>query len=142
MLELVPLTAIIMSLGLPAFIVWVVISRRHKERVELIKQGINPDSNTLELSFPGSRALKWGLIFLAVGLAGILYAIVMQEIGDEDLFFLAIASVMVGLALLLYYRLIGEQRKRAREIQEKMVESGQYGSYRKLTPDEHERIPS
>ena len=133
--DLIPIVAIVFTFGLPGFIVWAVVSRRHRERVELIKQGVNPDSNTLNLSFPGSGALKWGLIFLAVGLAGIIYAIVLGEIGDEELFFFAIAAVMIGIALLVYYRMSAEQRIRAREIQERLLATGKYGSYQKLVPD-------
>lgn len=136
MKELVPIVAIVFTFGLPAFIVWALVSRRYKERVELIRQGINPDSNTLTLSFPGAKALMWGLIFLAVGLAGIIHTLVMGRIGDRELFFLAIASVMVGLAMLLYYRLIADQRERAREIQEQLIASGRYGTFQRLVPED------
>jgi hypothetical protein len=130
MFDIVPVIAIVFSLGLPGFIVWIIVSRRHMERVELIKQGVNPDGNTLKISLPGDKALGWGLVFLAVGLSGVVS--IWLHYGDEDLFFAAIASTAVGVALLIYYRLTAEQRKRAREIQEKMLESGKYGSYRKL----------
>jgi len=139
MFDLVPIFGIVFSFGLPAFIVWVVVSRRHSERIELIKQGINPDSNTLKISLPGDKALGWGLVFLAVGLAGVVS--IFLHYGDEDLFFAAIASTAIGVALLLYYRLTAAQRVRAREIQERLLESGKFGAYSKLTVDNGDNEP-
>ncbi len=141
MFDVVAFTAVSFSLALPAFIVWVVVSRRHKERVELIKQGVNPDGNTLNISLPGDKALKWGLIFLAFGLAGIIYlSITGLKFVEEGLFF-TIASALVGVALIIYYRLTADNRARAREIQEKMLESGKYGAYSKLVVENGDNEP-
>ncbi|MCE5271841.1 hypothetical protein LLH00_11230 [bacterium] len=137
--EMIGFLAVLLVFTMPAFIVWVVVSRRHSERIELIKQGINPDSNTLKISLPGDKALGWGLVFLAVGLAGVVS--IFLHYGDEDLFFAAIASTAIGVALLIYYRLTAAQRVRAREIQERLLESGNFGAYSKLTVDNGDNEP-
>jgi len=59
---------------------------------------------------------------------------------EEGLFF-TIASALVGVALIIYYRLTADNRARAREIQEKMLESGKYGAYSKLVVENGDNEP-
>jgi hypothetical protein len=114
---LVPLGMLLFA----AVIVYIVVSTRHKERMELIHRGINP--NRPETPSTGTKSLLWGMIFAALGLAGIIYFIVLGRIEDSDMLFFAIAGFVAGGALLLYHKLTAPQRERAMNLYEKHLEA-------------------
>ncbi|HUU28115.1 MAG TPA: hypothetical protein VM123_09905 [archaeon] len=113
--------------GAIALIVYVVVSRRHAERMELIRQGINPLKPAVATPSTGSRSMLFGLIFIALGLSGIIYFIVMGEIDDPENLFFAIAGLVTGGAMIFYYWYTTPQRKKALELYEKQLATGKFG---------------
>jgi len=116
---------ILVPLGLFAMVVLVIYfvgSRRHQERMELIKQGINP--TRLQVTAPGNGSLLWGLLLVAVGLALVIqYAFVEQ---DHDTMGFGLAALFGGAALLAYYKVTAPQRERALKLHEQhLVEISQ-----------------
>ncbi len=63
------------------------------------------------------------MIFAALGLAGLIFYIVMGEIEDPERLFFAISSLVLGGALFAYYRLTMPQRKKAQELMERYMEA-------------------
>jgi Flp pilus assembly protein TadB len=110
---LIPLGAFAMVV----LMVWIVISRGHKERMELIKQGINPD--TTKVSTPGTGSLLWGLLLAAVGL-GLVITFITGHGDDETLSF-GLVLLLGGVGLIVYYVLTKPQRERAMRLQEQLI---------------------
>ena len=120
--ELVPIlslvTIVLITLFVLIALVLIVIFSiryRHKERMELIKQGINP----LAIShlFPGRKALFWGLLLLGLGLAGIT-AIFSNpgSIGGFIVLLLFYTTFFIGLTMLIYWRITKRQREKTRSV--------------------------
>lgn len=108
--ELIPIIAILSAVALPIgfglYLGLVAVRTKHKENIELIKQGIVP----AEKSKPTPnkyRSLRNG--FLCIGIAvGLILGIVLQNVlalSDEDGFFILGACVLLflGLAYVLFY---------------------------------------
>ena len=111
---------VLIPLGAFAMIVLVVYfvgSRRHQERMELIKQGINPD--TTKVSTPGTGSLLWGLLLAAVGL-GLVITFITGHGDDETLSF-GLVLLLGGVGLIVYYVLTKPQRERAMRLQEQLI---------------------
>ena len=49
--ELVPIFGIVFAFGAPALVIIVLAVLRHRQRLEMIRQGLNPDAETLK--YPG-----------------------------------------------------------------------------------------
>jgi len=115
--ELIGLFAVILIFGsIPVIVIYIARSR-HQERMKLIERGEYQTFGRLDVQsppLPGRHALFWGLVVLALGVAGIIFFIVMG-IEDGDEFFLALASLIVGGAMLLYYRLLAPLREKAQK---------------------------
>ena len=94
---LIPISMFAMILGI------VYLAMRKKERMALIAKGLPAD--LLETKKSGSKSsLKWGMVFLGVGL-GILLGRILAEytsLGEEESFF-SMIFLFGGLSLLLYY---------------------------------------
>lgn len=114
---LVPLGMLLFA----AVIVYIVVSTRHKERMELIHRGINP--NRPETPSTGTKSLLWGMIFAALGLAGVISFIILGRIEEPAMLFFAMAGLVTGAALLLYHKLTAPQRERAMKLYEKHLEA-------------------
>ena len=83
--ELIPMVGFIAVAAIIIFIAGV----RHKERMELINKGEYSAFSRLDVQsppLPGRNALFWGLVIVGLGVAGIIYFIVLG-IDDEDMFF-------------------------------------------------------
>jgi len=100
-------------------IVYFSVSRSHKERMELIKQGINPA--TTKVSTPGSGSLLWGLLLAAAGLGMIITFI--AGYGDDETFGFGLVFLLGGVGLIVYYVLTKPQRERAMRLQEQLIAS-------------------
>jgi len=123
------LVAILIPLGFFAavvLVVYFVTLRRHAERMEMIRQGFYPKDNIIKI--PGTRSLFWGLILIALGIAGIIYFIVIGKIDDPDNLYLVLAACISGAASLLYYRLSAPQRERAMRLYEQQIAAGDFPS--------------
>lgn len=100
-------------------IVYFVGARRHQERMELIKQGINPASTKVPTL--GTGSLLWGLLIAAVGLGMVITFIAGH--GGNATFGFGLVGLLGGVALLLYYRLTKAQRERAMKLYEQLITS-------------------
>ena len=98
-------------------IVYFVGSRRHKERMELIKQGINPASTKVPTQ--GTGSLLWGLLLVAAGLGMVITFI--AGYGDDATFGFGLVFLLGGVALIVYYKLTKPQRERAMRLQEQLI---------------------
>ncbi len=93
---LIPISVFAMVLG----IVYLVV--RKKERMALIEKGLTADVLDSHKRAPSS--LKWGLVFLGVGI-GILVGRILAEyttLGEEESFF-SMVFLFGGLSLLVFY---------------------------------------
>jgi hypothetical protein len=116
--------AVLVPLGFFALaiaIVYVVITTRHKERMELIHRGINP--NRPEAPSTGTKSLLWGMIFVALGLAGVICFIILGRIEEPAMLYFAVAGLVTGGAMLLYHKMTAPQRERAMKLYEKHLEA-------------------
>ncbi|MBN2290566.1 MAG: hypothetical protein JXQ83_14625 [Candidatus Glassbacteria bacterium] len=122
--DLIGLMSVILLFGsIPAIIIYIARSR-HLERVKLIDRGEYTAFSRLDVQsppLPGRFALFFGLIFIGLGLAGIIYFIVLG-IDEEEAFFFALASLVVGGAMLLYYRMLAPLREKASLAYDKQLE--------------------
>ena len=105
---LVPLTVFASITAIVIFIA----SRRHNERMEMIKRGINP----VRLAPPktGGKTLLFGLICIAVGLA-LLISVLSTGFArtDHDTLSIALMFLLGGVSLLVYWKLTAGDRERA-----------------------------
>ena len=109
--ELIPMVGFIAVAAIIIFIAGV----RHKERMELINKREYSAFSRLDVQsppLPGRNALFYGLVIIGLGVAGIIYFIVLG-IDDEEMFFFALAALVVGGAMLLYYRMLAPLRVKA-----------------------------
>ena len=113
---------ILVPLGLFGMVTAVVIfiaSRSHRERMELIKQGINP----VQLTSPktGNKSLLFGLICIAIGLALLISVIVNLTHFDQATLTSALISLLGGVSLLVYWKLTAGDRERALQAYERYL---------------------
>ncbi|HUU28116.1 MAG TPA: DUF6249 domain-containing protein [archaeon] len=107
--------------GSIALIVYIIVSQRHKEKMELIEQGVNPVGVPAPGSLLGSKSLLWGLIFMALGVSAIIYFIIVGEIEEQEILFPVIAAFFCGGALIFYHRLTARQREWGMRLYEKKI---------------------
>lgn len=98
-------------------IIYFVGSRRHQERMELIKQGINPA--TTKVPTQGTGSLLWGLLLAAAGLGMVITFI--AGYGDDETFGFGLVFLLGGVGLIVYYVLTKPQRERAMRLQEQLI---------------------
>jgi hypothetical protein len=112
--ELIPIVGIVFTFGVPAVIIIMIARMRHQQKMELIRRGINP--NIPEISCPGKKALFWGILLTAMGIAGCIGAILMEAplLGNTSLLVLS-----AGIAILIYWKLTARERERARTLHDK-----------------------
>ena len=104
-------------------IVYFVVSHRHSEKMELLSQGIMPFCIPAPSSLMGSKSLCWGLIFLALGLAGVILFIINGNMEDIEAVCFIVTVFLLGGALLLYHKLTAGMREWGRRLYEKKVNS-------------------
>lgn len=93
---LIPISMFAMVFGI------VYLAIRRKERMALIEKGLSAD--VLEAHRRSPSSLKWGLVFLGVGI-GILVGRILAEyttLGEEESFF-SMVFLFGGLSLLVFY---------------------------------------
>ena len=105
--------------GSIAAIVIYVSSRQHRERIELIRRGINP----VRIVPPktGGFALFLGLAGIAIGLALVISAVLVQKSLDRDLLTGGVIVLFGGGAFLLYWKLTAGDRERAMRAYERSL---------------------
>lgn len=107
----------ISSFAMVVLVIWIIVSRSHNERMELIKQGINPA--TTKVSTPGTGSLLWGLLLTAVGLGMVITFITGH--GDDEILSFGLVFLLGGISLIVYYVLTKPQRERAMRLQEQLI---------------------
>ena len=93
-------------------IVIFIASRRHNERMEMIKHGMNP----VRLAPPrtGGKTLLFGLICIAIGLALLISVLSMGfSRSEHDTLLIALMFLLGGVSLLVYWKLTAGDRERA-----------------------------
>ena len=89
--------------------VWgAIILTRHKERMTMIDKGLKPEDikslyekGTLRVHPLGS--LKWGMVFVAVGIAGLIGMYLRVNLDVEEGIYPALMAVFGGLGLIAFY---------------------------------------
>jgi len=88
----------------------VYIALRHKERMTLIKTGGNASSIESKGNILGS--LKWGMIFIGIGLGIIIGKIIATSTTmEEEAAFFSMICLFGGVALMLYYIIANRIKK-------------------------------
>jgi hypothetical protein len=103
---LIPISLFAMVFGI------VYLAIRRKERMALIEKGLSAD--VLEAHRRSPSSLKWGLVFLGVGI-GILVGRILAEyttLGEEESFF-SMVFLFGGLSLLVFYFIEKSMEKKA-----------------------------
>lgn len=112
-----------------------IAARRHKERLELIKQGKFPDMHAPTPQKTGSKSLFLGLFAFGGGLALLLSAVLVQN-SDRDMITVSLLFLFGGGAMLVYWRLTAKDREYARRINEELREK--YAETHQITDNEQE----
>lgn len=113
--ELIPIIAIICTIGLPIIAGWILglqwIKSRHAERMGLINQGIIPPDSPKKKSDPNRFvSLRNGIVLVALGI-GIIVGFLCSEylvIGQGNEFWVTSASVafFLGAGYLVYFLIV------------------------------------
>jgi hypothetical protein len=119
--DLIPLVAIVCSFGIPAAVIIIIAILRHNQRMELVRQGINPDAGLPP--YPKQTGLFAGLLLLGVGLAMIALVIM----GSESHFITpGILLIGAGIAYLVYWKLTAADREKVKKLFEERWASGSF----------------
>lgn len=103
-------------------IVYFGVTRKHAENVELIKRGINPEKYNIKL--PGKLGLPLGVVFLALGTGPLIAQILTGRLldrGNVGNLGLALASLIGGIGLIIYWKVTADDRERALKIKETLL---------------------
>ena len=93
---IVPISVFAMVFGI------VYLAFRHKERITLIRSGMNASSLETKGNILGS--LKWGMIFVGIGLGIIIGKIISSTTSmEEEAAFFSMICLFGGIALMIYY---------------------------------------
>lgn len=108
------LSTIALPIGLGMYIVIRSINSKHKERMELIRQGIVPPEETKPT--PNKyRSLRNGILLVGIALGLIISLIVSYQMDfDEDSAFFVVAPTVLlflGLGYLLFYLLVRNKKE-------------------------------
>ncbi len=103
-------------------IVIFISSRRHKERIEMIRMGMDPYQH---INMPqiktGSRTLFLGIFAIAIGFACAISSVFIQNNYDRDMMTVALMFLCGGGAMLFYWKLTAKDRENARRLQEEYI---------------------
>ncbi len=118
---IIPIFGIVFTFGIPGLIIFWYLYIKHKERMRMMEKGLTPADikafymeSTRKPKNPYS-ALKWGILFLFVGLGIFVSNIIYYQYDfDEGLGF-GITITFAGLGLLLYYSIVSAKLKKIDE---------------------------
>ena len=110
---LVPAMAVLCTFGIPTLVIIVLARLRHQQRMELIRNGINPDT-TMPV-YPGNKSLFLGFFLTGLGLALIVAMLVTGEHHD-----LAGGIILLGagIAFLAFWKLTAQDREHQMRLYE------------------------
>jgi uncharacterized membrane protein YjfL (UPF0719 family) len=93
---IVPISVFAMVFGI------VYVAFRHKERMTLIRSGVSASNLETRGNILGS--LKWGMIFIGIGLGLIAGKIIASSTSmEEEAAFFSMICLFGGIALMIYY---------------------------------------
>jgi len=96
-------TEIIVPISVFAMVVGIIyMSLRHKERIALMRSGVNASNLETKGNILGS--LKWGMIFIGLGLGIIAGKIISTSTAmEEEAAFFSMICLFGGIALMIFY---------------------------------------
>jgi len=93
-------------------------SRRHRERMEMLRRGMSPSIiSAVHVSKPGNKSLLAGLLCCAEGIA-LLSAMFLSDYDQGGLFISGWLCFFTGGALLLYWKFTAKHREYRRRLHE------------------------
>ncbi|EGK00965.1 MAG: hypothetical protein LBS20_08700 [Prevotella sp.] len=116
--NIIPIVAILSSVALPIgfgmFLGLKSIASKHKERMELIKQGIIPPDQTKPT--PNKyRSLRNGILCVGIALGLIIALIIsrVMELGEDEAFWVVASGILLflGLAYVTFYILVKDKKE-------------------------------
>ena len=113
------LVPLIVFASITAIVIFIA-SRRHNERLEMIKRGINP----IRLVPPktGGKTLLFGLICIAIGLALFISVLATGfDRHEHDTLSISLMFLLGGASLLVYWKLTAGDRERAIRAYERQL---------------------
>lgn len=114
--ELIPIIGIIFAFGIPGAIIITIAILKHRQKMELMRQGINPF--TTVPSYPGKSSLLWGMVLVGIGIASVASSIYDP---DHDLMRFGFLFLGAGIALIVYWVVSAPERKRAIQLYEQKI---------------------
>ncbi len=117
-LTLVPVMAVLFTFGIPTLVIIVLARLRHQQRMELIRQGFNPDITMP--AYPGNKSLFFGILLAGLGLALIVAKLVT---GDYHEVAAGIILLGAGMAFLAFWKLTTPDRERDRRLYEERIDA-------------------
>jgi hypothetical protein len=92
------------------------ILTRHKERITIIERGLKADDYTALYKYAARQvypmtSLKWGLIFLLIGVAVLVGLWMRQAYDVEEGVFFGLIALAAGIGLLAFYAIARKQVK-------------------------------
>jgi len=110
--SLIPLMAIVLSLGIPGAIIFYAIYNKHKERMKLMDMGLTPEEARSYFKDTQTKprnpfsALKWGMLLAFVGLA-LFMGFVLDEVWDvSDSITPSLVLFFGGIGFIIYYLIV------------------------------------
>lgn len=116
--ELIPIIAILSAVALPiglgAYIGLRSISTKHKERIELIKQGIIPPEQTKPT--PNKyRSLRNGILCISIALGLIIALLIsyLMNLGEDQAFWIVTSGILLflGLGYVIFYLIVKDKKE-------------------------------
>ena len=94
-----------------ALVLWIYFTNRNKERMALIEKGA--DAGMFKSKGNRLSALKWGMLFMGVGI-GILFGNILANSTslEEQVSYFSMIFLFGGISLLIYYVLAGKIKKK------------------------------
>lgn len=112
--ELTKIFAVLGVFFLPALVVVIIVILRHKQRMEMIRRGLDPDSNLPR--YPGQGWLFKGVLLTGLGIALTLCWLFQMQ--DDGLRLIAFCCLGAGIALLVYWKLTAPDREQQKRYYE------------------------
>ncbi len=113
---LIPIIVTVAFFAAVAIPIYEHIRTRHRERMALIEKGIVTED--VKYLYSGAQAksnpygaLKWGLIFVFVGLGILIAQLLSPLVAEEQPMYFALVSIGAGSALLIFYRIALKRQK-------------------------------
>jgi hypothetical protein len=113
---MVPIIAVLVTFGAPAAVIIIMAILKHRQKMEMVRQGINPNADIP--AYPGKGPLLWGMILTGLGVALIASALYESKHDHMRFGFLFLGA---GIGLLLYWKISVPERNRAIQLYEKRM---------------------